>query len=79
MKGRLEEVGVDVPGVRSPPDPEGLASLEVGNESPVGPTANEGPCLGWGGTTPGTSEEEVGRSERCCFFGEPGTVNDDWL
>lgn len=77
MNGRLEEVGVDVPGVRSPPDPEGLTSLDVGSESPVGPTANDGPCLGWGGTTSGTPDDEVGRGECRCFFGEPGTAKED--
>jgi hypothetical protein len=47
----LLKVGVDVPdaccpGVRIPVDPEGLVSLDAGNESPVGPTVNVG---GWCG------------------------------
>jgi hypothetical protein len=63
VKGRLIDVGVDVPGewypgVRSPPDPEGLASLEAGKESPAGPTVKDGPCLGWGCTTSGSTTDE---------------------
>ena len=65
------------PGVRSPPDPEGLTSLDAGNESPVGPIVNEGPCFGCGWVTPATSDDDVGRDERAGFLGDPGTAKDD--
>jgi hypothetical protein len=64
-------VGVDVPGVRCPPDPEGLASRDAGRESPAGPTWNVGPCLGSGWTTPGTSDENCGRPVLSPGLGEP--------
>jgi len=71
-------VGVDVPGVRSPPDPEGLTSLDAGRESPAGPTTNGGPFLGCGCTTPGTSDTDEGRG-RGDDLGEAGTTSDCWL
>jgi hypothetical protein len=75
--GRPPDAGVDVPGVRSPPDPAGLTSREVGFESPVGPTVNDGPRFGCGWVTPERSEE--GRGDCGAVLGDPGTARDDWL
>jgi hypothetical protein len=66
-----------VPGVRSPPDRAGLASLEAGLESPAGPTVNAGPRFGYGCDTPARSEE--GRGDCGAVLGDPGTDRDDWL
>lgn len=54
------------PGVRLPADPEGLASLDTGRESPAGPTVKVGPCPGRGWTTPDMSETDDGREEGLC-------------
>jgi hypothetical protein len=64
--------------VRSPPDPEGLTSLDTGTESPAGPTVNEGPCLGWGWTTPGRSDADAGCG-RGDALGDAGTTSECWL
>jgi hypothetical protein len=81
VKGR-PYVGVDVPdagpaGVLAPADPDGLTSLEGGNESPVGPTVKVGGCFGCAPTTPDTSDTEDGRGEGCgdCL-GERDTTTD---
>lgn len=73
MKGLL--FGVDVPGEWCPEpvppaDPDGLTSLEVGNESPVGP--NAGVFLG--PTTLGSSTAELGRFDDS--LGERGATRD---
>ena len=69
---------MESPGVRSPPEPDGLTSLETGSESPVGPTWNEGPSLGWGWTTPGRSDADDWRGFGDAL-GERGTASDCWL
>lgn len=61
----MDVPGVCRPGVLTPADPEGLTSLEVGSESPAGPTVNVGGCLGWASTTPAMSESDIGRGDRC--------------
>jgi hypothetical protein len=75
--GRPPDAGVDVPGVRSPPDLAGLASLEAGLESPAGPNVNAGPRFGCGCVTPERSEE--GRGDCGAVRGDPGIDRDDWL
>lgn len=46
-----------------PGDPEGLVSLEGGNESPAGPTVKVGACFGCVATTPLTSDSDFGRGD----------------
>lgn len=62
MKGRL--TGVEVPGEcrpepNPPADPDGLTSLEAGNESPLGPKADADGFLG--PTILGSSTTDDGR------------------
>jgi hypothetical protein len=71
--GRPPDAGVEVPGVRSPPDPAGLASREAGLESPAGPTVNVEPRFGCG-VRPEISEE--GRGDCGAVLGDPGTAKD---
>jgi hypothetical protein len=79
VKGLL---GVDVPGdscpgVRFPVDPDGLTSLEVGRESPVGPIAKEEGFFGCGPTIPDASDIDAGRGEALGeSLGERGTASD---
>lgn len=72
--------GVEVPGVLypdpgPPADPEGLTSLDGGNESPLGPSAEADDFLG--PTTLGNSTTDDGRGDWLgTSFGDLGTTSD---